>query len=144
AEGMSVYDPTAGSGGMLIQSKQYIDEIGGDSRNLELAGQELNGGTWSICKMNLILHGIRNTRGIKHGDVLREPLHQDGGEIRRFNRVIANPPFAQNAPKRADMNFPERFHTVTTGKKADLMFVQHMAASLKSSGKMAVVMPHGV
>jgi type I restriction enzyme M protein len=144
AEGMTVYDPTAGSGGMLIQAKSYIDEIGGDSRNLELAGQELNGGTWSICKMNLILHGIRNTRGIRNGDTLREPLHQEGGEIRKFDRVIANPPFAQNAPKRADMNFPERFHTITTGKKADLMFVQHMVASLKSNGKMAVVMPHGV
>ena len=144
AEGMSVYDPTAGSGGMLIQSKSYIDEVGGDSRNLELAGQELNGGTWSICKMNLILHGIRNTTGIKNGDTLREPLHQEGGEIRKFDRVIANPPFAQNAPKRVDMNFPERFHTITTGKKADLMFVQHMVASLKSNGKMAVVMPHGV
>ncbi|MDA7492632.1 N-6 DNA methylase [bacterium] len=144
AEGMSVYDPTAGSGGMLIQAKSYIDEVGGDSRNLELAGQELNGGTWSICKMNLILHGIRNTSGIRNGDTLREPMHQDGGEIRKFDRVIANPPFAQNAPKRADMTFPERFHTITTGKKADLMFVQHMVASLKSDGKMAVVMPHGV
>ena len=56
-EGMAVYDPTCGSGGMLIQSKQYVQEVGGDSRNLELAGQELNGGTWAICKMNMLLHG---------------------------------------------------------------------------------------
>ncbi|MFO7905353.1 MAG: N-6 DNA methylase, partial [Pirellulaceae bacterium] len=67
------------------------------------------------------------------------------GEVRRFDRVIANPPFSQNYSKR-DMQFPERFHTFLpeSGKKADLMFVQHMVASLKSDGKLAVVMPHGV
>jgi superfamily II DNA or RNA helicase len=53
-EGMAIYDPCAGSGGMLIQSKQYVQEVGGDPRNLELAGQELNGGTWAICKMNML------------------------------------------------------------------------------------------
>ena len=57
-ERMRIYDPTCGSGGMLIQSKQYVEETGGDGRNLLLAGQESNGGTWSICKMNMILHGI--------------------------------------------------------------------------------------
>lgn len=143
-EGMCVYDPTAGSGGMLIQSKAYLDEVGQDSRNFELAGQELNGSTWAICKMNLILHGIRNTSGIKNGCTLKNPMHQEGSELRKFDRVIANPPFAWPAPKRSEMNFVERFHTIMTGKKSDLMFVQHMVASLKSDGKMAVVMPHGV
>lgn len=144
-EGMAVYDPTAGSGGMLIQSKQYVQEIGGDSRNLELAGQELNGGTWAICKMNMLLHGIRSA-DIRQGDTLKDPLHQDqAGEVRRFDRVIANPPFSQNYGT-DNMKFKERFtHFMTeSGKKADLMFVQHMVASLKSDGKLAVVMPHGV
>lgn len=144
-EGMAVYDPTAGSGGMLIQSKQYVQEVGGDSRNLELAGQELNGGTWAICKMNMLLHGIRSA-SIRQGDTLKEPLHQDrSGEIRRFDRVIANPPFSQNYSSES-MKFKERFtHFMPeSGKKADLMFVQHMVASLKSDGKLAVVMPHGV
>jgi len=144
-EGMAVYDPTAGSGGMLIQSKQYVQEVGGDSRNLELAGQELNGGTWAICKMNMLLHGIRSA-SIRQGDTLKEPLHLDrSGEIRRFDRVIANPPFSQNYSSE-NMKFKERFtHFMPeSGKKADLMFVQHMVASLKSDGKLAVVMPHGV
>ena len=144
-EGMAIYDPTCGSGGMLIQSKQYVQEVGGDSRNLELAGQENNGGTWAICKMNMLLHGIRSA-AIRQGDTIKEPLHLDrGGEIRRFDRVIANPPFSQNYSTES-MKFKERFtHFMPeSGKKADLMFVQHMVASLKSDGKLAVVMPHGV
>jgi type I restriction enzyme M protein len=144
-EGMSVYDPCAGSGGMLIHSKNYVQEIGEDGRNLALAGQESNGGTWSICKMNMILHGIRSA-DIRQGDTIKDPQHLDqNGEIKRFDRVIANPPFSQNYT-RQNMKYPERFHTFMpeSGKKADLMFVQHMAASIKSNGKLAVVMPHGV
>ncbi len=144
-EGMGIYDPCAGSGGMLIQSKQYVQEVGGDARNLELAGQELNGGTWAICKMNLLLHGVRSA-DVRQGDTIKAPQHLDKqGEIRSFDRVIANPPFSQNYARNG-MQFAERFHTFLpeSGKKADLMFVQHMVASLKSDGRMAVVMPHGV
>ncbi len=144
-EGMEVYDPTVGSGGMLIQSQQYVAEIGGNSRNLSLFGQEDNGGTWSICKMNMILHGI-NAADIRQGDTIKDPQHVEGtGELKRFDRVIANPPFSQNYVRK-EMKFDTRFHTFMpeSGKKADLMFVQHMIAVLKADGKMAVVMPHGV
>ena len=144
-EGMEIYDPTVGSGGMLIQSHQYVQETGGDSRDLALYGQEDNGGTWSICKMNMILHGI-NSADIRQGDTIADPQHIDkGGELKRFDRVIANPPFSQNYSQ-VDLNFKDRFHTFMPegGKKADLMFVQHMVSSLKSDGRMAVVMPHGV
>ena len=146
-EGMEIYDPTVGSGGMLIQSKQYVAEVGGNPRNLSLFGQEDNGGTWSICKMNMILHGI-NAADIKQGDTLKDPQHLDDksqGELRRFDRVIANPPFSQNYTRK-EMKFDTRFHTFMpeSGKKGDLMFVQHMIAVLKADGKMAVVMPHGV
>jgi type I restriction enzyme M protein len=144
-EGMEIYDPTVGSGGMLIQSQQYVAEVGGNSRNLSLYGQEDNGGTWSICKMNMILHGI-NAADIRQGDTIKDPLHiADSGELKRFDRVIANPPFSQNY-SRKEMKFDTRFHTFMpeSGKKADLMFVQHMIAVLKADGKMAVVMPHGV
>lgn len=143
--GMSVYDPTGGSGGLLIQSKHYVEETGGDSRNLELAGQELNGSTWAMCKMNMILHGIRSA-DIRQGDTLKAPQHLDkNGELRTFNRVVANPPFSQNYSSQG-MLFKERFHHFMpeSGKKADLMFVQHMVASLRSDGKLAVIMPHGV
>lgn len=143
-EGMEIYDPTVGSGGMLIQSKQYVEEIGGNGRNLYLAGQEDNGTTWAICKMNMILHGV-NSGEIKQDDTIKNPLHIENGEIKKFDRVIANPPFSQNYSK-TDMKFKERFHTFMpeTGKKADLMFVQHMVASLKPNGRCAVIMPHGV
>lgn len=144
-EGMSIYDPTCGSGGMLIQSWQYVQEVGGDPRNLSLAGQEDNGGTWSICKMNMILHGVLSS-SIEQGDTLKDPKHiEPNGELRHFDRVIANPPFSQNY-KREGMKHTGRFHTwmPESGKKADLMFVQHMIASLNADGRMAVVMPHGV
>jgi len=145
-EGMTVYDPTVGSGGMLIQSKQYVEETGGEPRNLSLYGQEDNGGTWTICKMNMILHGT-NDADIRQGDTITDPQHIDEkGELKRFNRVIANPPFSQNYSKK-DLKFKERFRygfCPESGKKADLMFVQHMMSSLKENGRMAVIMPHGV
>ncbi|HHQ4598878.1 TPA: type I restriction-modification system subunit M, partial [Aeromonas veronii] len=144
-EGMEIYDPTCGSGGMLIQSRNYVQESGGNVRNLHLFGQEDNGGTWSICKMNMILHGSGGA-DIENGDTLANPLHlTEAGEVRTFDRVIANPPFSQNY-KKADMKLKSRFDVFMPegGKKADLMFVQHMVASLKANGKMAVVMPHGV
>ncbi|MBV5278867.1 MAG: N-6 DNA methylase [Campylobacteraceae bacterium] len=94
--------------------------------------------------MNMILHGISNA-DIKNEDTLEKPLHTKDGQLMQFDRVIANPPFSQNY-KKADMTFKERFsHFMPEGgKKGDYMFVQHMIASLKSSGKMGVVMPHGV
>ncbi|RJX73708.1 type I restriction-modification system subunit M [Vibrio sinensis] len=145
AEGMEIYDPTCGSGGMLIQSRNYVQETGGNVKKIHLFGQEDNGSTWSICKMNMILHGSGGA-DIENGDTLATPLHRTkDGEVRPFDRVIANPPFSQNY-KKADMQLKERFNTFMpeSGKKADLMFVQHMVASLKANGKAAVVMPHGV
>jgi type I restriction enzyme M protein len=94
-EGMRIYDPTCGSGGMLIQSKQYVEERGENSRNLSLYGQDNNGGTWAICKMNMILHDILSA-DIQNADTLEDPQHTEGGEIMHFDRVIANPPFSQN------------------------------------------------
>ena len=143
--GMSIYDPTVGSGGMLIQSRDYIRECGGDPKDLTLAGQDKIGTTWSICKMNMLLHGISHA-DIRQEDTIRRPQHKDGnGELRRYDRVLANPPFSQNYIKK-DIEYPGRFAVwlPEKGKKADLMFVQHMAAVLKGDGKMATVMPHGV
>jgi type I restriction enzyme M protein len=73
-------------------------------------------------------------------------MHRDAGELERFDRVIANPPFSQNY-SRSNMEFPERFHwgwAPTTGKKGDLMFAQHMLAVCKPGGMVVTVMPHGV
>ena len=145
--GMEVYDPTCGSGGMLIQSLQYLEEQGQNARDLMLYGQESNPTTWIISRMNMILHNISSAQ-IEDGDTLEEPKHFEDNKStwKKFDRVIANPPFSQNYTK-ANMKFPTRFQfgwAPETGKKADLMFVQHMVASLKSNGMMATVMPHGV
>lgn len=144
-EGMSVYDPTVGSGGMLIQARDYLREHGANPSELALFGQEKMGTTWSICKMNMLLHGISHA-DIRQQDTLREPQHKtEQNELRRFDRVLANPPFSQNYIKK-DMVFPGRFPVwmPEKGKKADLMFVQHMLAVLKADGRLATVMPHGV
>jgi len=144
-EGMRVYDPTVGSGGFLIEARQYVEEKGQNPKNLALYGQEQNGVTWSICKMNMILHDIPDAH-IENEDTLTTPRFVENGYIRQFDRVLANPPFSQNYTK-ANIQFPERFKygfTPETGKKADLMFLQHMIASLKPDGIMASVMPHGV
>ena len=143
-QGNEIYDPAAGSGGFLIQAHQYVEEQGEDANNLALCGQDSNGTTWSICNMNMILHNITRFT-IENGDTLEDPLILQNGQIRKFDRVLANPPFSQNY-SRANMKFTNRFHEwcPETGKKADLMFVQHMLASLKSDGHMATIMPHGV
>ncbi len=143
--GMSIYDPTVGSGGMLIQSHQYIEEQGQNANDIELFGQESDPTVVAICKMNIILHNI-NKYTIEYGDTLDEPLNEKDGQIIQFDRVIANPPFSQNYNK-ATMQYQSRFSygfAPETGKKGDLMFVQHMLASCKKTGKVVVVMPHGV
>jgi type I restriction enzyme M protein len=144
-EGMRVYDPCAGSGGMLIYARNHVAESGGNPANLVLAGQETNGTTWSISKMNLLLHGIRDA-DVRNDDTLANPLHVKGGELERFDRVITNPPFSQNYD-RDGIPFPERFAygwTPDGGKKADLMFLQHMLAVVSKEGIVVTVMPHGV
>lgn len=143
--GMSIYDPTVGSGGMLIQAHQYIEEQGQNADDLELFGQESDPTVVAICKMNIILHNITKYN-IEYGDTIAEPLNEKDGQIIQFDRVIANPPFSQNYNK-ATMQYQSRFSygfAPEDGKKADLMFVQHMLASCKKTGKVVVVMPHGV
>ncbi|NUN99109.1 MAG: type I restriction-modification system subunit M [Saprospiraceae bacterium] len=143
--GMGIYDPTAGSGGMLIQSAQFVEEQGQNARNLTLAGQDNNGTVWAICKMNMILHNVLDA-DIRLGDTIEDPQHTEGGSLRKFDRIIANPPFSQNYSK-DNIQFPARFrfgYAPETGKKGDLMFVQHMIACLKDNGKMACIIPHGV
>jgi len=142
--GNTIYDPTAGSGGFLIQSHQYVEEQGQNPNDLALYGQDSNGTVWSICIMNMILHNITRFT-IENGDTLEDPQILERGQVRKFDRVLANPPFSQNY-SRANMKFTSRFREwcPETGKKADLMFVQHMLASLKADGHMATIMPHGV
>lgn len=144
----TVADPTVGSGGMLIQSARYVEEKGQDKRTMRLYGQEDQGTTWALCKMNMILHGVLASK-IENGDTIKNPKHivdtNEGPVLMEFDRVVANPPFSQNY-SRSGMEFPQRFsHWMPeTGKKGDFMFVQHILHVLATEGKGAVVMPHGV
>lgn len=100
-----------------------------------------------MAKMNMLLHGIRDA-DLRNGDTLADPKHVDGGKLRLFNKIITNPPFSQSydlAETRRHFGTRMRYGwTPDTGKKADLMFVQHMLAVLKPNGTAATVMPHGV
>ncbi|UCZ53462.1 type I restriction-modification system subunit M [Bacillus shivajii] len=145
-EGMRVCDPTVGSGGMLIQSVDYIKSEGGNPRNLTLHGQERNLNTWAICKMNLLLHGLSDHR-IEKGDTIREPKLTEDGELILYDRVIANPPFSLKNWGREEAEGDEygRFRFGLPPKNAgDLAFVQHMVSTLNHEGKAGVVMPHGI
>src|SRR5437667_9652553 len=98
-------------------------------------------------KMNMILHGIEKKAFLENADVLTHPAHLDAkGRRIHFDRILANPPFSMNY-EREGMQFEERFaygFCKETGKRADLMFLQHMLFSLRAGGVMATVMPHGV
>ncbi len=144
-EGMRVYDPCSGSGGMLITAKEYVAENGEDASDLALYGQEANGGTWAISKMNMILHGVVNA-DLENDDTLATPMHEENGRLLTYDRVLTNPPFSLNY-ERAGMKHEDRFEygwVPETGKKADWMFAQHVLAVLRPEGVGATVMPHGV
>lgn len=145
-EGMRVYDPTCGSGGMLIQAVDYIKSIGGNPQSLSLFGQERNLDTWAIAKMNLLLHNLPDHR-IEKGDTLRNPKLVEDGELMLFDRVIANPPFSLKEwgidEAKADTYGRYQFG-IPPKSYGDLAFVQHMIASLNSNGMAGVVMPHGI
>ena len=94
----------------------------------------------------MLLHGVQGA-DIQLEDTLLHPRHREAGELERFDRVIANPPFSQNYSRGDQMEFKERFRwgwCPTTGKKGDLMFAQHMLAVCKPGGMVTTVMPHGV
>ncbi|WP_157541706.1 type I restriction-modification system subunit M [Hymenobacter aerophilus] len=168
-----VYDPTCGSGGMLIESARYIAQQPsgkvGNNINVSLYGQEKNLGTWAIAKLNMLLHNF-DSADLRKGDTLVEPQHKNGdNELMLFDRVIANPPFSQdrwwtpaevNQEKKLDKKGKEKDVTPNYAKVvvdkfgrlhygipprgyADLAFMQHMLAVLKQDGRMGVVLPHG-
>ncbi|MGG0667428.1 type I restriction-modification system subunit M [Lederbergia citrisecunda] len=145
-EKMRVYDPTCGSGGMLIQSVDYVKAHGGNPQAISLYGQERNLETWAIAKMNLLLHGLPD-HTIVRGDTLRDPKLLEDGELMLFDRVIANPPFSLKEwgieEAQAD-SFGRYQYGIPPKSYGDYAFVQHMLASLNSEGMAGVVMPHGV
>lgn len=147
-KGMSVYDPTCGSGGMLLESFHYLEKHKQDPNSLHLYGQEKNLNTWAICQMNLFLHDIDDAY-VERGDTLREPKHlTDEKGLKTFDRVIANPPFSLSNWGQDVWSLGDSYGRDKYGcppkSYGDLAFVQHMVASLKAKGKLGVVLPHGI
>jgi len=140
-EGDRIYDPTCGSGSLLIKASK---EVG--SPNFAIYGQEKNGQTHALCKMNMFLHEI-NDADIVWGDTLRNPLHIEGDHLMKFDVVVANPPFSLDkwgAEELANDPYGRFTYGLPPKSKGDYAFVQHMLASLNGHGRMGVVLPHGV
>lgn len=140
--GQRIYDPACGSGSLLIKVAQ---EIGSD--NFSLYGQESNGGTWALCKMNMFLHRRDNAQ-IEWGDTLNNPKLLDGGKLAKFDIVVANPPFSLDmwGQEYADRDPFQRFwRGIPPQSTADYAFISHIIESTaENTGKAGVVIPHGV
>jgi len=140
-EGNRIYDPTCGSGSLLIKASKELQ-----SENFRLYGQEKNGQTYALCRMNMFLHQIDDA-DIRWGDTLRNPLHLVENSLMKFDRVVANPPFSLDKWGQEELK-DDRFNRFKYGlppkSKADFAFVEHMLASLNENGVMGVVLPHGV
>ncbi|MEX0663321.1 MAG: class I SAM-dependent DNA methyltransferase [Acidimicrobiia bacterium] len=143
----SVYDPTCGSGGMLLSAAQELRRQGEEHRTLRLYGQERNLTTSAIARMNLFLHGIEDF-DIVRGDTLAHPAFSDGDRLRRFDVVLANPPYSVKAWDRAAWSsdsWGRNLYGTPPQGRADYAFWQHILASLdRKTGRCAVLFPHGV
>ena len=143
----SIYDPTCGSGGMLIKSLTYLKEKGEEWRDVKVFGQEINAGTASIARMNLYLHGIHDF-SIVNADTLEAPAFIKNGRVRQFDVVLANPPYSistWNREKFAHDKYGRCFLGVPPQRFADYAFIQHILSSMsQQSGRAAILLPHGV
>jgi len=140
--GNKICDPTCGSGSLLIK---VANEVG--SNNYALYGQESNGSTWALCKMNMFLHEKDNAQ-IEWGDTIRNPKLIENDRLKKFDIVVANPPFSLDkwGAEMADSDIFNRFFRgIPPKSKGDYAFICHMIeTAVADSGKVGVVVPHGV
>jgi len=134
----SVYDPTCGSGSLLLRVAKEVDDVS------NFYGQELNRTTYNLARMNMIMHDIHYRKfDIRQEDTLENPQHLD----KRFEAIVANPPFSAvwsaNPLHMSDDRFSQ-YGKLAPKSKADFAFVQHMIHHLSDNGTMAIVLPHGV
>ncbi len=134
----SVYDPTCGSGSLLLRVAKEVKEVS------NFYGQELNRTTYNLCRMNMILHDVHYRKfDIKQEDTLERPQHID----KQFEAIVANPPFSAQWSANPLFTSDDRFSQygkLAPSSKADFAFVQHMIHHLADNGTMAIVLPHGV
>lgn len=145
-EGESIYDPACGTGGMLLECVDHLQGEGKDYRTLKLYGQEKNLTSSSIARMNMFLHGIEDFQ-IAREDTLRHPAFFDSDGLKKFDCVIANPPFSLKdwgAENWVNDPYGRNIAGVPPKGNGDMAWVQHMIASLNANGRMTVVLPHGV
>lgn len=141
APGSRICDPTCGSGSLLIKAGR---EVGSD--NFSLYGQELNGSTWALAMMNMLLHGF-DSAVIRWGDTLRNPKLKDGDALMKFDTVVANPPFSLEkwgAEDASTDQYNRFWRGVPPKSKGDWAFISHMLEVANQHGKVGVVIPHGV
>ncbi|PLX93326.1 MAG: DNA methylase [Desulfuromonas sp.] len=144
-EGETIYDPACGTGGMLLESVDHLKDNKEDYRTLKLFGQEKNLTSSAIARMNMFLHGIEDFQ-IVRGDTLRNPAFFEADGLKTFDCVIANPPFSLKnwgAGHWANDPYGRNIAGVPPQGNGDMAWVQHMVKSMNSTGRMAVVLPHG-
>lgn len=171
-EGETVYDPTCGSGGFLLNAAKYVQSNYYEKKSIRLFGQELVWNTWAICNINMILHGL--DARIEQGDTIRDPKFKEEDnplDLRTFDKVMANFPFslenwAQNGEPKKDKKgkavnkkdgtpqleykkeFTDPYNRLVYGippySNGDFAFLQHIIASLDDKGKAGVVCPQGI
>jgi len=144
-EGQSIYDPACGTGGMLLECVNHLQDNKEDYRTLKLFGQEKNLTSSSIARMNMFLHDIEDFQIIR-GDTLKNPGFFQADGLKTFDCVIANPPFSlKNWGAENCVNDPygRNIAGVPPKGNGDMAWVQHMIKSMNSTGRMTVILPHG-
>ncbi len=145
--GESIYDPTCGTGGMLISALAEVRRKGGEHRTIRLYGQERNHMSASIARMNLVLHGVEDYQ-IQRGDTLDRPAFEEEDRLRTFDIVLANPPYSIKQWDREAFQsdkWGRNFLGTPPQGRADYAFFQHILKSLDSkTGRCAILYPHGV
>lgn len=140
-DGDRIYDPTCGSGSLLIKAAK---EVG--TQNFRLYGQERNGQTQALAKMNMFLHEI-NDAVIEWGDTLRNPLHLENERLMKFDKIVSNPPFSLDKWGAEDLK-DDTYGRFSIGlppkSKGDYAFISHILASLNENGTAGIILPHGV
>ncbi len=146
-EGESIYDPTCGTGGMLLVAALQLKEQGKEYRSLKLYGQDINLITSAIAKMNLFLHGIDDFQ-IVRGDTLAQPAFLKSDRLQQFDVVLANPPYSINQWNREAFTsdpYGRNLYGVPPQGRADYAFFQHIIRSMNpKTGRCAILFPHGV
>lgn len=140
-DGDRIYDPTCGSGSLLIKAAK---EVG--TQNFRLYGQERNGQTQALAKMNMFLHEI-NDAVIEWGDTLRNPLHLENERLMKFDKIVSNPPFSLDkwgAEELKDDTYGRFEMGLPPKSKGDYAFISHILASLNESGTAGIILPLGV